>query len=88
MGKPADAGRLARRDISKVYRLLGSAGVSQRRIAALTVQNQSEISDINQGRQVQAYDVLARTADGLGIPRGYMGLAYTDPTARRLANST
>ena len=78
---------LARRDISKVYRLLGSAGVSQRHIAALTDQNQSEVSDIAQGRQVQAYDVLARIADGLGIPRGYMGLAYTDPTARRLANS-
>lgn len=78
---------LARRDISEVYRLLGSAGISQRRIAAHTGQNQSEISDINQGRQVQAYDLLARIADGLGIPRGYMGLAYTDATARRLARS-
>jgi tetratricopeptide (TPR) repeat protein len=76
---------LARHDISEVYRLLGSAGVSQRRIATLTGQNQSEISDINQGRQVQAYDLLARIADGLGIPRGHMGLAYTDTAAHRLA---
>ncbi|HEV8562372.1 MAG TPA: helix-turn-helix transcriptional regulator, partial [Actinophytocola sp.] len=60
---------LARHDISEVYRLLGAAGISQRRIAALTGQNQSEISDISQGRQVQAYDLLARIADGLGIPR-------------------
>jgi hypothetical protein len=25
-----------------------------------------------------AYDVLVRIADGLGVPRGYMGLAYDD----------
>ena len=23
-----------------------------------------------------AYDVLSRIADGLGVPRGYMGLSY------------
>src|SRR5262245_5264168 len=79
---------LARHDISEVYRLLGAAGVSQRQIAALTGQNQSEISDINHGRQVQAYDLLARIADGLGIPRGYMGLAYADAATHRLASST
>jgi tetratricopeptide (TPR) repeat protein len=28
-----------------------------------------------------AYDVLARIADGLGIPRGFMGLAYDEATA-------
>jgi transcriptional regulator with XRE-family HTH domain/tetratricopeptide (TPR) repeat protein len=78
---------LAKRDISEVYRLLGRAGVSQRQIAALTGQNQSEISDISQGRQVQAYDLLARIADGLGIPRGYMGLAYTDTTAACVASA-
>jgi tetratricopeptide (TPR) repeat protein/transcriptional regulator with XRE-family HTH domain len=76
---------LARHDNSGVYRLLGAAGVSQRRIAALTSQSQSEISDITQGRQVQAYDVLRRIADGLGIPHGYMGLAYS-PTSRRLVD--
>lgn len=78
---------LARRDISELYRLLGTAGVSQRQIAALTGQNQSEISDIAQGRQVQAYDLLARIADGLRISRGYMGLAYTDTTTHRLATT-
>lgn len=79
---------LAQHDISEVYRLLGAAGISQRRIAALTGQNQSEISDIGQGRQVQAYALLARIADGLGIPRGYMGLAFTDTLTYRLATTT
>lgn len=79
---------LARHDISEVYRLLGAAGISQRQIAALTGQNQSEISDISQGRQVQAYDLLARIADGLGIPRGFMGLAFTDTLTHRLAITT
>jgi transcriptional regulator with XRE-family HTH domain/tetratricopeptide (TPR) repeat protein len=85
--KPAMRAALARHDISEVYRLLGAAGVSQRRIAASTCQSQSEISDIAQGRQVQAYDVLARIADGLGIPRGYMGLAYS-PTSQQFADHT
>ena len=57
---------------------LHQRGFSQTRIAALTGQNQSEVSAIlTHGRQVNAYDVLARIADGLSIPRGLMGLAYT-----------
>ncbi len=72
---------LAARDISGVYRLLRRVGISQRQIAALTGQSQSEVSEILKGRQVMAYDVLARVSDGLGVPRGYMGLAYDDATA-------
>ncbi|MEU4835431.1 helix-turn-helix transcriptional regulator [Streptosporangium sp. NPDC023615] len=72
---------LAVRDMATVYRSLQRIGVSQRRIAALTAQSQSEISEILKGRQVMAYEVLARIADGLGIPRGYMGLAYDDSGA-------
>jgi transcriptional regulator with XRE-family HTH domain len=72
---------LARRNISTVFRLLQRAGVSQRRIAALTGQSQSEISEILGGRQVLSYDVLVRIADGLGVPRGQLGLAYDDLTA-------
>src|SRR5215216_6583622 len=71
---------LAARDISTVYRLLRRVGVSQRQIAAMTGQSQSEVSEILKGRQVMAYDVLARIADGLGIPRGSMGLAYDEAT--------
>lgn len=67
---------LAARDMATVYRSLQRIGVSQRHIAALTAQSQSEISEILKGRQVMAYEVLGRIADGLGIPRGYMGLAY------------
>lgn len=72
---------LAARDISTVYRLLRRVGVSQRQIAAMTGQSQSEVSEILKGRQVMAYDVLARIADGLGVPRGFMGLAYDEATA-------
>lgn len=72
---------LAARDISTVYRLLRRIGVSQRQIAALTGQSQSEVSEILKGRQVMAYDVLARISDGLGVPRGFMGLAYDEATA-------
>src|SRR2546427_11611121 len=74
---------LAAREISTVYRLLRRTGVSQRQIAAMTGQSQSEVSEILKGRQVMAYDVLARIADGLGVPRGYMGLAYDEVTAGR-----
>ncbi len=70
---------LAVRDMGTVYRLLQRVGISQRRIAALTGQSQSEVSEIIAGRQVMAYDLLSRIADGLGIPRGYLGMAYEDP---------
>lgn len=68
---------LAHRDIAAVYKLLTGAGVSQRRIAELTGMGASEVSEVLVGRRVMAYDVLARIADGLDVPRGWMGLAYT-----------
>lgn len=67
---------LAFRDIAQVYRILQKHGVSQRHIAALTGQSQSEISEILNGRRVYSYDVLVRIADGLGVPRGHLGLAH------------
>ena len=73
---PAMRAALAARDISRVYRLLNEAGVPQRTIAALVGQSQSEVSEILKGRQVQAYDVLARICTGLGIPREAMGLSF------------
>jgi transcriptional regulator with XRE-family HTH domain len=69
---------LARRDIGRVFRLLHRVGMSQRAIAAHTGQKQSEVSEILDGRQVVAYDVLVRIAAGLDVPRGQMGLAYTE----------
>lgn len=72
---------LAARDVSSVYRLLVATGVPQREIAQATKQSQSEISAILAGRQVQSYDLLVRIADGFGIPRGWMGLAYAEGVA-------
>jgi transcriptional regulator with XRE-family HTH domain len=77
---------LAERDIAMVFRLLQRSGVSQRRIAALTGQSQSEISEILGGRQVLSYDVLVRIADGLEVPRGHLGLAYDDATAQMVGD--
>jgi transcriptional regulator with XRE-family HTH domain len=77
---PVMRAALARRDLATVYRRLQAAGISQRRIAALSGQSPSEVYEILNGRQVMAYDVLVRIADGLGIPRGYLGLAYDEST--------
>ena len=74
--RPEMRAALAVRDICRVYRLLQKVGFSQQRIAALTGQTQPEVSAIIHGRQVRAYDVLSRIANGLGIPREYMGLSY------------
>jgi len=79
---------LAGREVSTIYKLLRRKGVSQRQIAAMTGQSQSEVSEILKGRQVMAYDVLLRIADGLGVPRGYMGLAYDEATAAKVAESS
>jgi transcriptional regulator with XRE-family HTH domain len=74
---------LGARDVTRVYRLLQKLGYSQQRIAALTGQSQPEVSAIIHGRKVMAYEVLSRIADGLGIPRGYLGLAYSDEAGGR-----
>ncbi len=78
---PAMRLALARHDLKTVYARLNHAGFSHRAIGALTGQAPSEIySVLHTGRRITSYDLLARIADGLGVPRGYMGLAY-DATA-------
>jgi transcriptional regulator with XRE-family HTH domain/tetratricopeptide (TPR) repeat protein len=67
---------LAARDIGEVYRALTRLGVSQRRIATLVGQSQSEVSEIIKGRVVKEYALLERIAEGLGIPRELMGLSW------------
>jgi transcriptional regulator with XRE-family HTH domain len=67
---------LADRDVSAVYRVLGQSGMSQRQIARLTGQSQPEVCAIITGRQVRDVHVLERIADGLGVPRAWMGLSY------------
>ncbi|MFD1147879.1 hypothetical protein [Saccharothrix hoggarensis] len=76
---------LARRELSLVYRLLRRHGVSNEQIATLTGQSEAEVVEILKGRQVMAYNVLAQIARGLGVPRGYMGLAYDEAVAVRAA---
>lgn len=70
---------LRSRDMQLVIRLLQRYGFSQRQIAAMTGQAQSEISEILCGRRVTSYDVLVRIAQGLGVPRGWMGLGQDGP---------
>jgi transcriptional regulator with XRE-family HTH domain len=67
---------LAARDIGAFYRLLKRLGMSQRQIAGLTAQTQSEVCAILHGRKVLNVLVLERIADGFGIPRARMGLSY------------
>ncbi len=78
---PASRRALAQRDIAAVYRMLRDAGLSQASIAHATGQKQSEVSEIISGRQVQSVVLLERIADGLGVPRGWMGLAYAPDSA-------
>jgi len=74
---------LANRDVAGVFRLLQRYGVSQRAIAARTCQSRSEVSEIIAGRrQVVSYDLLLRIAEGLEVPRGWMGLAFDVDTAQ------
>ncbi len=75
---------LAAHDIGALYRMLmDDVGITQRTIAQLTGQSQSEVSEILKGRRVLAYDLLVRIAAGLGIPRELMGLSYGENGAYR-----
>ncbi len=78
---------LASHDMVTVYRLLQRFGMSQRAIAARTGQSQSEISEIlSKRRRVLSYELLARIAGGLGLPRGWLCLAYDNETATFVEN--
>jgi hypothetical protein len=59
---------LAGHDIGALYRALQDVGVSQRRIAALTGQSQSEVSEIVHGREVNDYRVLVRIGSAPAHP--------------------
>ncbi|MFR9753826.1 transcriptional regulator [Nocardia sp. 004] len=76
---------LAVHDLNVVFDLLQRSGIGQRQIARMTGLYQSEVYEvIRKGRRIQAWDVLVRIADGLAIPRGYMGLAFDDPLSHSL----
>jgi len=80
---------LAARDIGAVFRFLGARGWSRAALAAATGLAETRIRQIRAGTQhVESYEVLQRIADGLGVPRGLMGLAYAntpdpDPDPRK-----
>ena len=76
---------LAERDIAGLYAALQRAGVSQRKIAALTGQTQSEVSEILAGRTFKSISVLERIVDGLRIPRSTIGLVEPDPSTQPLS---
>ncbi len=86
--QPAMRRVLAARDVSAVFRVLADAGITQRRIAELTGMGQSEVSEVLGGRRVMAYKVLVRIADGLGVPPGWMGLAYDERTHHAYAGGS
>ena len=70
---------LAAHDIAGLYQLLKGTGLTQRDIARLTGQSQSEVSEILAGRQVLSYELLVRIAEGFAIPRELMGLSWWGP---------
>jgi hypothetical protein len=70
---------LAWRHIGTVYRI-AEVGVSQRRIAALTGQSLSEISEILGGRRVVSYEVLVRIAERPGPPARLDGIGLCPRT--------
>lgn len=75
---------LAQRDIPALYRSLRSVGATQQEVADRVGQRQPDVSAISNGRPVLQYDVLVRIADGLGVHRGWMGLAYDEQTSEML----
>jgi transcriptional regulator with XRE-family HTH domain len=85
--RPELAGPLAARDVAALFRALQGVGFSQRTIARLTRQQQSEISEILAGRQVRTIELVERIADGLLIPRRKMRLADTEPSATPCAEA-
>jgi hypothetical protein len=42
---------------------------------------QSEVCEVLRGRRrIAAYDIYVRIADGFGLPRGWLGVAYDEAT--------
>ena len=73
---------LAKHDMQAVFRLLQRHGMSQRAIARVTGQSQSEISEIVTGRrQIQGYDMFVRIAECFRLPPGWLGVGYDPGTA-------
>jgi transcriptional regulator with XRE-family HTH domain len=72
---------LGTRDVATVFRILQRYGLSQRAISARAGMAQSEVCDILKGRRrVTTYEIFVRIADGDGLPRAWLGVAYDQAT--------
>lgn len=76
---------LAARDVGAVFRFLRGRGWSRMALSAATGMSETRVRAVASGKQqVRTYEVLERVAVGLAIPRGAMGLAYTNGRERAL----
>lgn len=65
--------------MAAVFRFLRKRGWTRAAIAAATGLSETRVRQVAQGRQqVTSYDVLVRIADGLLLPKGWMGLGQED----------
>lgn len=80
---------LARHDIGAVFGFLKGRGFSWSAIATATGLGASRVSEIAAGRRIVTdYSVLERIAEGLCIPRHYMGLALDEQAIHHRQNSS
>ncbi|MEV4237161.1 FxSxx-COOH system tetratricopeptide repeat protein [Nocardia sp. NPDC049737] len=71
---------LAARDIQSVFQFLHSRGWSWAAIARATDLGDQRVREIASGRRkIESYDVFVRIAEGLDIPKPYLGLGLDDP---------
>jgi transcriptional regulator with XRE-family HTH domain len=73
---------LAGHNIAELFALLQGWGLSLGWIAARVGLNAVEVGQVLVGGRVDSYRLLARIAEGLGIPRGLMGLSYQPDPSR------
>src|SRR6266540_1762191 len=66
---------LGRHDFAEVFRLLRELSYSQNEIGRLTGLAQPEVYSVIHGRRISSYRVIARIANGLGIPHGHLGIS-------------
>lgn len=65
-----------------MFQFLKTRGFSRAAIAAAVGLSENRVREVIKCRQhVTSYEVLERIVTGLGIDRGLMGLAYTEPRA-------
>ena len=78
--RPEMVRALADRDMGAVVKMFRRwTGASQTDVSVLVGMPQSHVSDLERGvRRVTSLDLFERFADGLGIPRGLLGLAERD----------